>query len=93
MKIRKGFVSNSSSSSFICEVSGEQETVYDGLSEVGMVRCNKGHTFYEYYGDKDINTYMEADTFYDNLSNERKDGSINSKISCSKVSFSRVDNK
>ena len=51
MKIRTGFVSNSSSSSFVCDISGGVECGYDcSLSDVEMVRCTEGHTFnYERY--------------------------------------------
>jgi hypothetical protein len=50
MKIRKGFVSNSSSSSYICDVCGEAETVYDGMQEAGLVRCVNGHVHHESEG-------------------------------------------
>lgn len=44
MKIRKGFVSNSSSSSFICEACESVEGGYDArLSDVGMCECENGH--------------------------------------------------
>jgi hypothetical protein len=50
MKIRTGFVSNSSSSSFICDVSGAVESGWDlSLSEAGMYECKAGHTFCEDY--------------------------------------------
>ncbi len=50
MKRRQGFVSNSSSSSFICDVSGGVEGGYDlCLSEAEMYECANGHTFYEHY--------------------------------------------
>jgi len=49
MKRRNGFVSNSSSSSFLCEICGRQEVSYEGLSEVQMVECDNGHTFCEYH--------------------------------------------
>jgi len=46
MKTRSGFVSNSSSSSFICDVCGENVTGYDiSLTEAEMYQCEKGHTF------------------------------------------------
>ncbi len=44
MKIRKGFVSNSSSSSFTCEVCGETYSGWDmGLEDVEMHECGNGH--------------------------------------------------
>ena len=47
-KIRNGFVSNSSSSSFICNVCGVSVSGMDMcLSESGMIRCINGHTFCE----------------------------------------------
>lgn len=46
MKIRQGFVSNSSSSSFVCDVCGEEQSGMDlSLSEVEMHECQNGHTF------------------------------------------------
>lgn len=49
-KFRKSFVTNSSSSSFICEISGRTETGYDMcLSDAGMYECENGHTFDEDY--------------------------------------------
>lgn len=48
MKIRNGFVSNSSSSSFVCEICGATEVGYDvSLSDVGFVECENGHVFCE----------------------------------------------
>lgn len=45
MKIRKGFVSNSSSSSFICDVCGESYSGWDAtLDEAEMFECVHGHT-------------------------------------------------
>jgi len=50
MKIRSGFVSNSSSSSFICAVSGGVESGWDaGLDEFDMSQCPSGHEFYNKY--------------------------------------------
>jgi hypothetical protein len=48
MKIRKGFVSNSSSSSYICDICGEQAVGYDiSLSDYEMYQCVNGHIFCE----------------------------------------------
>jgi hypothetical protein len=50
MKIRLGFVSNSSSSSFICDVSGHVEAGMDlSMSDAEMVECVNNHTFMEEY--------------------------------------------
>lgn len=46
MKIRSCFVSNSSSSSFICDVCGEVESGYDlSLVDAGMYSCLNDHVF------------------------------------------------
>jgi len=50
MKIRTGFVSNSSSSSFICNICGNDASGWDlGLEEAGMYECSNGHTFCEHH--------------------------------------------
>lgn len=44
MKIRSCFVSNSSSSSFICDICNYTDCGYDiSLEDVGMVECEYGH--------------------------------------------------
>ena len=46
MKFRKDFVTNSSSSSYVCEICGRSESGWDiGLSECDMMQCVNGHTF------------------------------------------------
>ena len=46
MKYRKCHVTNSSSSSFVCDICGRVESGWDmGLSEAGMYECVNGHTF------------------------------------------------
>jgi hypothetical protein len=48
MKVRKSFVTNSSSSSFICDSCGHDESGWDMcLSEANMVECENGHTICE----------------------------------------------
>lgn len=48
MKYRRDFVTNSSSSSYICDVCGREESGWDmGLSDAGMYECVNGHTFCE----------------------------------------------
>jgi len=54
MKVRLDMVTNSSSSSFICEITGEQASGWDMcLSEAEMVQCENGHTFLSSYIIKD----------------------------------------
>lgn len=48
MKIRHGFVSNSSTNSFVCDVCGEEVMGRDIiLLDCEMYRCVRGHTFCE----------------------------------------------
>ena len=61
MKIRVGFVSNSSSSSFVCEVCGDSYESYDeGISNFGLVMCeDHDHLFCEAHR---INPKEDKDT-------------------------------
>jgi len=64
MKIRHGFVSNSSSSSFTCDVCGCTESGYDAsLEEFEMFECKNGHTICIDHMDKEqkeaFDTYQE----------------------------------
>lgn len=57
MKIRNGFVSNSSSSSFTCAVCGDEHSGWDlCLSECEMYECVNGHTFHEGCVKGDLDT-------------------------------------
>jgi hypothetical protein len=64
-KIRNGFVSNSSSSSFICNVCNRISEGYDwNNSSGGIVQCEHGHFFcYDHALEKD-------DSFWDCLKND-----------------------
>lgn len=46
MKVRHGFVSNSSTSSFLCNVCGTIAAERDlCITDAGMIQCQKDHTF------------------------------------------------
>ena len=48
MKIRKFFISNSSSSSFVCSICGEIESGMDAsASDFGMKTCERSHSFHD----------------------------------------------
>ena len=68
MKIRSGFVSNSSSSSFVCCICGRSEVVYDGsLRDAGMAQCINGHVTCQEEllpGHEDGESYYELDPKY-----------------------------
>jgi len=54
-KFRMGFVSNSSSSSFICDICGGVETGYDASpSDFEMFQCENGHTFHDSCSQIDV---------------------------------------
>lgn len=62
MKIRKGFVSNSSTSSFVCEICGESVAAHDSCSysDIGFTECINGHLFCEeHLEDCDIETFKK----------------------------------
>ena len=61
MKIRSGFVSNSSSSSFVCDGCGQAAEDCDGE---GITRCESGHEFCGNCHD------------YDNQKNRNDDGEL-----------------
>jgi DNA-directed RNA polymerase subunit RPC12/RpoP len=72
MKVRLGFVSNSSSSSFVCEVCGDSFESYDeGPAHFGLVMCEgHDHLFCEAHrinpkekdeNDHDVYTMIECD--------------------------------
>ena len=60
MKVRKGFVSNSSSSSFVCDLTGEAFETYEGLDDREAVQCEKGHVFF-YEGYPEVEKWVESD--------------------------------
>lgn len=65
MKVRTGFVSNSSSSSFICDLTGNTEGGWDAsLSDFEMVECAKGHVF-QYDGFPEVIEWVEDNEHYD----------------------------
>lgn len=81
MKIRLGFVSNSSSSSFVCEVSGTVLTGYNGEYDELTAQCDCGHEFLAEYLlpseeiERDISTEgLRADllTIFENDEDEAK---------------------
>jgi hypothetical protein len=67
MKIRSGFVSNSSTSSFICDICGANGAGSDcaGIDEYGFCKCVNGHTIcldhllpgFEEYRENENNEY------------------------------------
>lgn len=60
MKVRSGFVSNSSTSSFICEVCGRKETEWDSvdIADLGFVRCENEHLFCD---EEMVDDYTDAE--------------------------------
>lgn len=55
MKVRTGFVSNSSTSSFICDICGREEMGMDlSLDDCEMFECENGHTMCTEHAVKDL---------------------------------------
>jgi len=75
MKIRNGFVSNSSSSSFVCDICGCVAEGYDmSIQEAQMVECENRHTFCLEH-NKEL-----SEEIYDNENQEN--GYMIDKINC-----------
>jgi len=71
MKVRKGFVSNSSSSSFVCDVCGEIESGWDlSFSDCDMLECERGHIYHRGCLSKEDLDLIENSTNEDDIDNE-----------------------
>ena len=66
MKVRSGFVSNSSTSSFICEICGENVTGMDiSYDDADMFMCHNGHVMCTEHALKDLDSVEKDDDYYD----------------------------
>jgi hypothetical protein len=63
MKIRIGFVTNSSSSSYICQICGEQEESWD--TPDWITYCDNGHTFCTNHLEIDSDHKAETEEDYE----------------------------
>jgi hypothetical protein len=64
MKIRLGFVSNSSSSSYTCDHCGETFSGWDGaLSEFELVECHYGHICCEHHIEVSMDSPEAIESF------------------------------
>jgi len=79
MKFRKDFVTNSSSSSYICDICDREECGYDlSLSDIYMNECENGHVFCQDHMTFDTFT---VDSFKKAVENDRwLDSSLKEKI-------------
>lgn len=63
MKIRRGFVTNSSSSSYVCCYCGAAEGGYDlSISDTGMYECEEGHVICRShctFSEEDLYNYLK----------------------------------
>lgn len=63
MKIRKGFISNSSSSSFVCDITGYTDSGYDVRDyDLGFCSCNNEHTFC-FSGWTEVEAFLQEHPF------------------------------
>lgn len=73
MKIRKGFVTNSSSTSYICEITGEaSEAVWDsvGHEDMGYVLCDNEHLFLEEFVLEDDGQHVTTEQMRQEMLNK-----------------------
>lgn len=66
LKIRKGFIANSSSSSFVCDLCGIVEIIWDGEGQYGdPVECKSHHTFHRECAEKELGIKIDMDKVYE----------------------------
>ena len=74
MKYRVDFVTNSSSSSYVCEICGHEDSGFDlSLSDLGFCECENGHIICDNcYDDNELEKILEKvkEDFVNKLKNE-----------------------